>query len=136
VAGTARGAPLTGHLAEPTYALSRIFPSRRRKAHFDEHVPERLYVIDAELTFSRPVSADQQDDAEFAIGAIETPTVLKPSLRWVTPRRAVVGELWVSASTSGRAVEAARDSLRECVTQGTNLPVRSFAALSVKRSTR
>jgi hypothetical protein len=99
-------------------------------------VPERLYVIDAELTFSRPVSADQQDDAEFAVTAIDTPTVLKPSLRWVTSRRALVGELWVSASTSGHAIEAARDSLRACVIEGTQLPVRSFAALSVKRCTR
>jgi hypothetical protein len=100
---------------------------------FEQHVPERLYIIDAELTFSRPVSADQQDDAELAITAIETPTALKPSLRWVTPRRALVDELWVSASTSGHAIEAARDSLRECVTE---LPVRSFAALSVKRRAR
>jgi hypothetical protein len=99
-------------------------------------VPERLYVIDAELTFSRPVSADRQDAAEFAIGAMETPTVLKPSLRWVTSRRALVDELWVAASTSGHAIEAARDSLRECVFEGTELPVRSFAALSVKRGVR
>lgn len=101
--------------------------------HYGGYMAERYYIVDAELTFARPVSADHQDDAEFAIGQMETPSLQKPSLRWVTPRRALVDELEVTASTSGHAIEAARDSLRACVRESTELPLRSFAALSVKR---
>lgn len=99
-------------------------------------VAERFYFIDAELTFARPVSADRQDDAEFAISEIATPTLVKPSIRWLTSRRARVDQLGVSASTSGHAIAAARDSLRECMQECTTLPLQSFAALKVKLGTR
>jgi recombination DNA repair RAD52 pathway protein len=97
---------------------------------------DRFYVIDAELTFAAPVSSDHQDDAELAVSNMATPSVEKPSLRWTTTRRALVEQLEVSASTSSFAIQAARDALRECVRESTSLPLRSFAALSVKIGAR
>jgi hypothetical protein len=93
---------------------------------------EQIYVIDAEITFDAPVSRDMQEVAKFAVGALVTPIHLSPTLRWVIPRRAVVGDLAISAPSSASAIEAARDLLREYVEQNTTLSVRSVAILSIK----
>jgi hypothetical protein len=96
---------------------------------------EQVYVIDAELTFEDPVSPDLQEVAKFAVAAMPTPTSVKPSLRWVMSRRALVADLSVLAASSSQALELGRDALRACIRESISLKVRSVVTLSIKVGT-
>jgi hypothetical protein len=95
---------------------------------------EHIYVIDAEITFEAPVSPDLQEVARFSLGSLQTPTHLQPTVRWVMSRRALVGDLAVSAGTQSVAIETARNALRECILS-IPLNVRSVAILSIRLGT-
>lgn len=96
---------------------------------------EQLYVIEADLTFERPVAPELQELAGWAVARLTGPEGISPKLRWATPARALVGNLAVSASSRAAAVENGTAQLRDTVGHSISVPLRSVGILSIKMGT-
>jgi len=96
---------------------------------------EQVYVIEADLTFQRPVAPELQELVGWAVARLTGPEGISPKLRWATPSRALASNLAVSAATRAAAHETGTAQLRDAVGRSISVPRRSVGILSIKMGT-
>lgn len=94
-----------------------------------------MYVIEADLTFERPVAPELQELVGWAVARLTGPEGISPKLRWATPSRALASNLAVSALARTAAIESGTALLRETVGRSISIPLRSVGILSIKMGT-
>jgi hypothetical protein len=111
------------------------FASARRRGHDGGHVDEQIYVIEADLTFEKPVAPELQELVGWAIARLEGPEGISPKVRWATPSRGLASNVAVSADTRSAAIESATALLKDTAGRSISVPLRSVGILSIKMGT-
>jgi hypothetical protein len=96
---------------------------------------EQVYVIEADLTFERPVAPELQELVGWAVARLIGPEGISPKLRWATPSRALASNVAVSTTTRTVAIESGTSLLRDAVGRSISVPLRSVGILSIKIGT-
>jgi len=96
---------------------------------------EQVYVIEADLTFERPVAPDLQELVGWAVARLTGPQGISPKLRWASPSRALASNLAVSTTTRSIAIENGTTLLLDTVGGSIGVPLRSVGILSIKMGT-